>query len=129
MPEPPKNIEYRDMGTMESQIFSVLKVRLCSGRKAFAKKGASYLSKVCAIYHENLGKIELEKVENEILVDNSVEEWIAEIEENVRRNKKMHRANRKETDNYQYSQGTIIKDIPQLKELLKLLEPTALIYR
>jgi len=87
MPKAPENIEYRDMGTMESQIFTVLKVRLCSGRKAFAKKGASHLSKICAIYYENVGEIELEKVESAIPIDNSVEEWIKEIEENVKKNK------------------------------------------
>ena len=88
MPKPPENIEYREMGTMESQIFTVLKVRLCSGRKAFAKKGANYLSKVCAIYYQENGNIELEKVETEINIDNSIEEWIREIEENVIKYKK-----------------------------------------
>ena len=41
----------------------------------------------------------------------------------------MHRANRKETEEYNYAQGSLVEDIPQLKELLKLLEPTVLIYR
>lgn len=129
MPKAPKNIEYRSMGTMESQIFTVLKVRLCSGRKSFLKKGASYLSKVCAIYCENNGEIELEKIENEIKIDNSVEEYINEIEENVKRNKKMHRANRILTNENNYLQGTIVEKIPQIKEITRLLEPTTLIYR
>lgn len=129
MPEAPDGIEYRNMGTMESQIFSVLKVRLCSGRKAFAKKGASYLSKVCAIYHETKGNIELEKVESSIPIDNSVEEWIKEIEDNVKRNKKIHRVNLKETEEYNYAQSSVIEMTPELKQLLKLAEPTALIYR
>lgn len=129
MPKAPKDIEYRDMGTMESQIFSVLKVRLCSGRKAFLKLGANYLSKVCAEYSEKNGEIELEKIESEIPVNNFVEEWIKEIEENVKKNKKMNRADRKLTEEYNYTQGKIIEKTPQLKELLKLLEPTALIYR
>lgn len=129
IPQAPKGIEYRDMGTMESQIFTVLKVRLCSGRKAFAKKGASYLSKVCAEYTETNGNIELEKIENEVPIDNSVEEWINEIEENVQRNKKMHRADRKETELYKYGQATIIKDNQEIKQVLRLLEPTALMYR
>ena len=74
MPKAPNGIEYRNMGTMESQIFSVLKVRLCSGRKAFAKEGANYLSKICAEYSESKGNIEIEKIESEIPVDNSIEE-------------------------------------------------------
>lgn len=49
MPEAPKGIEYRNPGIMESQIFTVLKVRLGSGRKSFSKPGASYLAKVCAL--------------------------------------------------------------------------------
>lgn len=128
IPQAPKGIEYRDMGTMESQIFTVLKVRLCSGRKAFAKKGANYLSKVCAIYYQEKGNIELEKIESEIEIDNSVEEWIKEIEENVRINKKVHRVNLKETEENKYAQATI-EMTPELHELLKLAEPTALIYR
>lgn len=129
MPKAPEGMEYHDMGTMESQIFSVLKVRLCSGRKAFLKNGASYLAKVCAEYFENNGEIELEKIESEIEIDNSVEEWIKEIEENVKENRKMHRADRKETEEYTYNKGTIITINPQLENLIKLAEPTALIYR
>lgn len=129
MPEPPKGIEYRDMGTMESQIFSVLKVRLCSGRKSFLKLGASYLSKVCAEYYETNGDIELEKIENDIPIDNSVEEWIKEIEENVKRNKKLHRVNLKETEEYNYNQGTVVGISKEFQEILKLAEPTALMYR
>lgn len=129
MPQAPNGLEYRNMGTMESQIFSVLKVRLCSGRKSFSKKGANYLSKICAEYSETKGNIELEKIESEILIDNSIEEWIREIEENVKRNKKMHRADRKEIEEYKYAQGTVIEMPLELKEILKLAEPTALIYR
>ncbi len=43
-------------------------------KKKLCKKGANYLSKVCAIYHENKGEIKLEKIESEIKIDNSVEE-------------------------------------------------------
>ncbi len=129
MPEPPKGIEYGNMGTMESQIFTVLCVRICSGRKAFLKAGASYLAKICAEYYETNGEIELEKIESNIEIDNSIEEWIKEIEQNVIKNKKIHRADRKETEEYTYNKGTII-DLPEkYQNLLKILEPTALIYR
>lgn len=128
MPEAPTGMEYKNMGTMESQIFTVLAVRICSGRKAFLKQGASYLSKVCAEYYENKGEIELEKIENEIPVDNSIQEWIDEIEENVKKNKKVHRVDRKETKEYNYAQSTIFLT-KEMKEILKLAEPSALIYR
>lgn len=129
LPQAPNGVEYRDMGTMESQIFTVLKVRLCSGRKAFLKLGASYLSKVCAEYYEKNGDIEMEKIESDILVDNSIEEYIKEIEENVRKNKQIHRADRKEIEEYKYNQGTVIGISKEFQDLLKLAEPTALRYR
>lgn len=128
LPKAPENIEYRTMGTMESQIFSVLEVRLCSGRKAFLKQGANYLSKVCALYYQN-NDIVLSKVEKEIQVDNSVEEWIKCIEDNVKKNKKMNRADRKLTEENKYAQAQILEYSPKLKEILKMAEPTALMYR
>lgn len=129
LPKAPKDIEYRNMGTMESQIFSVLKVRLCSGRKAFAKNGANYLSKICALYNENFGNIEIEKIESNVPIDTSVYDWIKEIEDNVRKNKKVNRADRKLIEENRYMQGTIIENTPQLKEIKKFLEPSALMYR
>lgn len=83
VPEAPKGIKYRTMGTQESQIFSKLKKRFCSGRKAFGEHGANALAKVCVLSE----KFELEELESPIPIDNSVEEWIKEIEENVKRNK------------------------------------------
>ena len=97
MPKAPEGIEYRNPGIMESQIFTVLKVRLGSGRKSFCKLGASYLAKVCALKVEEKNQISLEKIEEPIKIDNSFEEWISAIEENIKNNKQ-HRANRKETE-------------------------------
>lgn len=82
---------------MESQIFTVLKVRLESGRKSFSKLGTSYLSKVCALMVEEKNEISLEKIEEPIKIDNSVEEWMNVIEKEIKNNKQ-HRANRKETE-------------------------------
>lgn len=129
MPKSTENIEFRDMGTMESQIFTVLCVRICSGRKAFLKAGASYLAKVCAVYYEENGEIEIDKIESEIKIDNSIEEYIKEIEEIVKQNKKVHRANRKEVEEYRYNKGTVINELPELQNILKLAEPTSLMYR
>ena len=82
VPEAPKGIEYRNMGTQESQIFSKLKKRFCSGRKAFSEHGANSLAKVCVLSE----KFSLEDIETPIPIDTSVEDWIKEIEENVKRN-------------------------------------------
>ena len=71
------------MGTQESQIFSKLKKRFCSGRKAFSEHGANALAKICVLSE----KFSLEELETPIPIDTSVEDWIKEIEENVRKNK------------------------------------------
>lgn len=83
VPEAPEGVEYRNMGTQESQIFSKLKKRFCSGRKAFSEHGANALAKICVLSE----KFSLEELETPIPIDTSVEEWIKEIEENVRKNK------------------------------------------
>ena len=83
VPEAPEGIEYRNMGTQESQIFSKLKKRFCSGRKAFSEHGANALAKICVLSE----KFSLEELETPIPIDTSVEDWIKEIEENVRKNR------------------------------------------
>ena len=93
VPEAPEGIEYRNMGTQESQIFSKLKKRFCSGRKAFRIYSGNALAKVCVLSE----KFKIDELEKPIPIDTSVEEWIKEIEENVRKNKKIHRTNLKET--------------------------------
>ena len=83
VPEAPEGIEYRNMGTQESQIFSKLKKRFCSGRKAFSKHGANSLAKICVLSE----KFKIEELEEAISIDTSVEDWIKEIEEVVKANK------------------------------------------
>ena len=83
VPQAPERIEYRNLGTQESQIFSKLKKRFCSGRKAFGLHGANALSKVCVLSE----KITIDDIESPIPIDTSAEEWIKEIEENVRKNR------------------------------------------
>lgn len=83
VPEAPEGVEYRNMGTQESQIFSKLKKRFCSGRKAFSEHGANALAKICVLSE----RFSLEEIETPIPIDTSVENWIKEIEENVRKNR------------------------------------------
>ena len=120
VPEAPEGIEYRNMGTQESQIFSKLKKRFCSGRKAFGIHGANALSKVCVLSE----KFNIEDVETPIPIDTSVEDWIKEIEDNVKKNKQ-HRANRKETEENNNIRNVIIntkfmKDIMKMKEFSEM---------
>ena len=82
VPEAPEGIEYRNMGTQESQIFSKLKKRFCSESKAFSEHGANALAKICVLSE----KFSLKELETPIPIDTSVEEWIKEIEEKVKKN-------------------------------------------
>ena len=116
VPEAPEGIEYRNMGTQESQIFSKLKKRFCSGRKAFGIHGANALSKVCVLSE----KFKLEDIETPIPMDTSVEDWIKEIENNVKRNKQ-HRAKRKETEENNNIKNVII-NTKFMKEIMKMKE-------
>ena len=116
VPQAPEGIEYRNMGTQESQIFSKLKKRFCSGRKAFGIHGANALSKVCVLSE----KFKIEEVEKPIPIDTSVEEWIKEIENNVKINKK-HRANRKEIEENNNIKNVIINS-KFMKEIMKMKE-------
>ena len=115
VPEAPEGIEYRSMGTQESQIFSKLKNRFSSGRKAFGKHGANSLAKVCVISE----KFKLEELENEIPIDTSVEDWIKEIEQNVKANKKMHRANKVLTEENNVIHN-VLTEAKFMKEIMKL---------
>ena len=118
VPEAPEGIEYRNMGTQESQIFSKLKKRFCSGRKAFGIRGANALSKVCVLSE----KFKLEDLEEPIPIDTSVQDWIKEIEKKVKINKKNHCAKEK----VQESNGTGVvighSELKFMKEIAKLIE-------
>ncbi len=122
VPEEPEGIEYRNMGTQESQIFSKLEKRFCSGRKAFGEHGANSLAKVCVLSE----KFKLEDIETPIPIDTNVEDWIKEIEENVKANKKRHFANEKTEDNEKgavkqgYSELKFMKEIFKLKDFIEL---------
>ena len=113
--EEPEGIEYRNMGTQESQIFSKLKKRFCSGRKAFSEHGANALAKVCVLSE----KFSIEEIETPIQIDTSIEDWIKEIEENVKVNKKMNRADKKITKENNISNKVLIES-KFMKEIMKL---------
>ena len=116
VPEAPEGIEYRNMGTQESQIFSKLKKRFCSGRKAFSIYGANALSKVCVLSE----RFKIDELEEPIPIDTSVEDWIKEIENNVKANRQ-HRANRKETEENRNIKNVIV-EAKFMKEIMKLKE-------
>lgn len=81
LPEPPENIEYRDPGIMECQIFTVLSKRFKSGRMSFSKIGASCLAKICALKAENKGIIDTSKIN--VKVKEDLKKYKEEIEEKI----------------------------------------------
>ena len=109
-------IEYRNMGTQESQIFSKLKKRFCSGRKAFSIYGANALSKVCVLSE----KFKIDELETPIPIDTSVEDWIKEIENDVKLNRQ-HRSNRIETEENKPIKNIIVNS-NWIKEIMKMKE-------
>ena len=118
VPEALEGMEYRNMGTQESQIFSKLKKRFCSGRKAFGIHGANALSKVCVLSE----KFKIEDLEEPIPIDTSVEDWIKEIEKEVRKTKKNHFANEKVKES---SKTAVIMghlELRFMREITKLME-------
>ena len=116
VPEAPEGIEYRNMGTQESQIFSKLKKRFCSGRKAFSIYGANALSKVCVLSE----KFKIDELETPIPIDTSVEDWIKEIENEVKLNRQ-HRSNRIETEENKPIKNIIVNS-NWIKEIMKMKE-------
>lgn len=114
VPKAPQGIEYRTMGTQESQIFSKLKKRFCSGRKAFSEHGANALAKVCILNE----KFSIEKIENTIPIDTSVEDWIKEIEAKVKENKKRHKSKEKIKTRDNIKEKHV--ELKFMKEILKM---------
>lgn len=118
--EVPEGIEYRNMGTQESQIFSKLKKRFCSGRKAFGIRGANGLSKICVLDE----KFKIDELEEPIPIDTSVEDWIKEIEKTVYENKKYNIVQEKTEGgigvHLSHSELKFMKDIFKIKEFSEI---------
>lgn len=110
IPEAPKGIEYRNMGTMESQIFTVFSRRF-KGRKAFSKKGATYLAKVCAKYKESKNSREvIKEIEKEVEKDEYeeyAEKYIKELEKRYKKNYDAYIATQGKTKNGLKEEHTI----------------------
>ncbi len=117
VPEAPKGIEYRNMGTQESQIFSKLKKRFCSGRKAFGIRGANALSKICVLSE----KFKIDELEEPIPIDTSVEDWIKEIEKQVKETKKYHCAKEKEQESIETGVKRGHSELKFMKEIEKII--------
>mgnify|MGYP000456344214 CR=1 FL=1 len=88
LPKAPKEIEYRNMGTMESQIFTIFSKRF-KGRKAFSRKGATYLAKVSALFKEHKNSVRIEEIDEMAKreqYEDYADEYIKTLEKRYKKN-------------------------------------------
>ena len=48
LPEPPEGLEYRNMGTMENHVWSVIAKRMKHGHRSWSRRGGNHLAKILA---------------------------------------------------------------------------------
>ena len=46
LPNPPKGLEYRNMGTMENHVWSVIAKRMKHGHRSWSRRGGNHLAKI-----------------------------------------------------------------------------------
>lgn len=119
-----EGLEYRTMGNAESNIFTVF-TKLFTGRKSFSIKGATYLAKVAALKIETKSTVITEHINAPIKIDNSVEEYINEIEKTVARLNSV-KPTRKSI--YEYKNSEIPSSLHFLKELARIKPISELSY-
>lgn len=118
IPKAPNGIEYKSPGIMESQIFTVLTKRFKSGRLSFSKFGATCLSKICALkVQESI--VEIEEIEKEVPIDNSIQEYLNKIKEALKTPKRaLIKLNRTEENYNQYNNIGIDSKSPIYQALM-----------
>lgn len=79
LPKLPDNLEYRNMGVMESNVSSIIALRMKNRKMSWSKKGANNLAKLLAIRAS--GKL-YEKID-ELFKDAIPMEMLEEIKENI----------------------------------------------
>ena len=79
LPEPPEGIEYRNMGTMENHVWSVIARRMKHNHTSWSKRGGNHLAKILA--KKCSGKIQevTEKRTRPVWEEKIVEELCGEI--------------------------------------------------
>lgn len=48
LPDPPEGLEYRNMGTMENHVWSVIAKRMKHGHRSWSRRGGNHLAKILA---------------------------------------------------------------------------------
>ena len=79
LPEHPEGLEYRNMGTMENHIWSVIAKRMKHNHRSWSRRGGNHLAKILA--KKSSGKLYevTEKVKRPVFEEEKVEELYEEI--------------------------------------------------
>lgn len=75
LPNPPKGLEYRNMGTMENHVWSVIAKRMKHGHRSWSRRGGNHLAKILS------GKLYevTERLRKPVFEEEKVEELYGEI--------------------------------------------------
>ena len=79
LPEPPEGLEYRNMGTMENHVWSVIAKRMKHGHRSWSRRGGNHLAKILA--KKCSGKLYevTERLRSPVFEEEKVEELYGEI--------------------------------------------------
>ena len=79
LPEPPEGLEYRNMGTMENHVWSVIAKRMKHGHRSWSRSGGNHLAKILA--KKCSGKLNevTERLRRPVFEEEKVEEMYGEI--------------------------------------------------
>ena len=79
LPEPPEGLEYRNMGTMENHVWSVIAKRMKHGHRSWSRRGGNHLAKILA--KKCSGKLNevTERLRRPVFEEEKVEELYGEI--------------------------------------------------
>lgn len=79
LPEPPEGLEYRNMGTMENHVWSVIAKRMKHGHRSWSRRGGNHLAKILA--KKCSGKLYevTERLRRPVFEEEKIEELYGEI--------------------------------------------------
>ena len=79
LPDPPEGLEYRNMGTMENHVWSVIAKRMKHGHRSWSRRGGNHLAKILA--KKCSGKLYevTERLMRSVFEEEKVEELYGEI--------------------------------------------------
>ena len=79
LPNPPEGLEYRNMGTMENHVWSVIAKRMKHGHRSWSRRGGNHLAKILA--KKCSGKLYevTERLRKPVFEEEKVEELYGEI--------------------------------------------------